>query len=565
MNKFQAELDKLGRLPYAIIGGGVSGLYTGWRLRQERPDQAVAVFERSNRTGGRLLTWLPYGKEAGLRAELGGMRFFEQQQMVWNLIDHLELEKVDFYVDGQHLLWYLRGQRMAAGDTAAASLHYALNQQERGMAPDALIEHAINTVLATPRNQAAIREHLPGKSHPESREDWDKVKPYLTYKEELLTNLGYWNVLSDVLSYEGYQYTADAFGYYSLTSNWNAAEAMASVSMEFTQTPKYKTLAQGYSALPDTLAAKYTELGGHLFENASLRWFEATQDGAVLLHLQDSQGHEGTLIADNVILAMPRRSLDLLQPTATFDPHAPGVRSLLDAVSPIPAFKLFLLYETRWWEQQMGIDHGRSVSDLPIRQTYYFRPDAAEKGLLGAPAYGLLMASYDDARAVDYWRGMEETPAEKVHSRNQLRKLLQAMPTAFSGLLGKNANANPEPPPQMHLAPPAMLARAKEQLALLHGLNSRQVPDPVVGAYADWSREPYGGGWNFWQPQVDVKSVMERIRQPVDGLPVYLMGEAYSGLQGWVEGALTTAELVLREKLGVPAPKWLPTDYYLGW
>ena len=41
---------------------------------------------------------------------------------------------------------------------------------------------------------------------------------------------------------------------------------------------------------------------------------------------------------------------------------------VVQTVTPYPAFKLYLFYEQRWWESG-GIQRGRSVSDLPIRQT----------------------------------------------------------------------------------------------------------------------------------------------------------------------------------------------------
>jgi hypothetical protein len=46
---------------------------------------------------------------------------------------------------------------------------------------------------------------------------------------------------------------------------------------------------------------------------------------------------------------------------------------------------------------------------------------------------------------------------------------------------------------------------------------------------------------------------------------VYVVGDAYSGIQGWVEGALTMTEKTLQTKLGCKPPGWLPDDYYLGW
>jgi hypothetical protein len=39
---------------------------------------------------------------------------------------------------------------------------------------------------------------------------------------------------------------------------------------------------------------------------------------------------------------------------------------------------------------------------------------------------------------------------------------------------------------------------------------------------------------------------MPRVAQPLPGVPLYVCGEAYSCSQGWVEGALETAEEIVR-------------------
>ena len=41
-------------LDIAIVGGGVSGAYSAWRLQQERgATESIALFEYSDRIGGR--------------------------------------------------------------------------------------------------------------------------------------------------------------------------------------------------------------------------------------------------------------------------------------------------------------------------------------------------------------------------------------------------------------------------------------------------------------------------------------------------------------------------------
>ena len=49
--------------------------------------------------------------------------------------------------------------------------------------------------------------------------------------------------------------------------------------------------------------------------------------------------------------------------------------------------------------------------------------------------------------------------------------------------------------------------------------------------------------------------VTEAMVQPDERYRVYVTGDCYSHGQGWVEGALGTAELVLR-RLGLEKPKW---------
>ena len=56
----------------AIIGAGIAGAYTAWKLRHK--NLSVKVYEYNNRTGGRLQTVHVPGA-SDINIELGGMRF----------------------------------------------------------------------------------------------------------------------------------------------------------------------------------------------------------------------------------------------------------------------------------------------------------------------------------------------------------------------------------------------------------------------------------------------------------------------------------------------------------
>lgn len=557
------------QIDVAIAGGGVSGLYTAWRILRAakelgRPTPRVVVYEMSERVGGRLLTWLPAGPGKGLRAELGGMRFFETQQLVWKLLSELGFGAADivpFYVEGENLRLRLRGENMPLKDPPHPTARYLVDPSVVDQSPQKVMEDVIREVLGAGENPAILQKFTGSKEPPTERKQWDAVKPHLMWGDEPLGNVGFWNLVSQIRNSETYDYLCDGFGYYSLASNWNATEAIQFIWDDFTGKAPYRTLGAGYSALPERLAEEVRALGGEIALGTRLASFEMLENRTAKARLVGPSG-SFEVDAGALVLAMPRRSLDLLGSSPGFDLRGdPQLNALVDSLISVPAFKLFLFFEERWWEKE-GITKGRSVCDLPIRQTYYMAPDSLYSGGETSP-WGVLMASYDDERAVDYWQGMVPAADQLEQGRAELREAIAEL-VEQAGPEGVTAADIEEPPPRLHLAPQPMVDRAMEQVRLLH--ESLKIPEPKVGAFADWSLDPYGGGWNFWKPAVDVKAVMEKIRAPL-GLDsnLFVVGEAYSGAQGWVEGALTTTELTLQRHLGLEPPQWLPENYYLGW
>jgi monoamine oxidase len=103
-----------------------------------------------------------------------------------------------------------------------------------------------------------------------------------------------------------------------------------------------------------------------------------------------------------------------------------------------------------------------------------------------------------------------------------------------------------------------MVDEVNRQLTEMHGM--KYVPDYYAAAYMDWSDDPFGGGVNFWNIHEKSWEVIPQMVNPVAGVPVYVCGEAYSGGQGWVEGALQTAELMLQTHFGLGEPDWVVWD-----
>src|SRR5215216_821197 len=98
-------------------------------------------------------------------------------------------------------------------------------------------------------------------------------------------------------------------------------------------------------------------------------------------------GSEVHCAARHVVLAMPRRAIEILHPDSfIFD--SPQFEDDLRSVLPQPGFKIFAAYRSPWWLHARSVSAGRSVTDLPLRQCYYWHTGS------GKNLNSVLMATY---------------------------------------------------------------------------------------------------------------------------------------------------------------------------
>jgi hypothetical protein len=434
---------------------------------------------------------------------------------------------------------YLRRRLMRASQlNDPAKVPYLMNPTEQGMTPDQLQKYVMDSLV--PHAETLTQDQ------------WNEVR---VLNGEKLNDLGFWNLLYQVLSSEAYQFMNDAGGYYTNVANSNAVLSLP--VFEFGPDVVYETLVDGYEALPRALAAGFQADGGVVRMNRrldsmgrrngeeaySLLFVETGPDGLGKSRDRREGGRARThrVVAEKVVLAMPRRSLELVN----WEPFARDeeVRERIGSVISQAAFKIFLAYPYPWW-RVLGLQAGRSITDMPLRQTFYFQTEGEQPGGDPANDNSLMMVSYNDLGSVPFWKALEEGDP----------------------FLGEPNPFNPAGTPRPANGFPItrqMVEAAHSQVREVHGLEF--VPKPYAAAYHDWSDDPYGGGWHAWKAGFEFWKIMPRMRQPVPGENVFVCGEAYSINQGWVEGALQTAELMLEEHFGLERPSWLPKDYNLGY
>lgn len=513
----------------------------------------IAVFEGSKRIGGRLLSAIPPGLPNTI-CEIGGMRYVSSQPLVKSLVENkLALPRHEQAVTDTRNLLLLRNKPLRVSDLSSPEkLPYNLTQEET----DWLRQDV------TPANTAdnflgfAVKKLFPGIGNYTG----DALRSYLN-KQKIdgvpLYKHGFWNLMARQLSHEAYRLAVTTVGYDCLGYNTNAVDAICEY-FDFTPDVKYYLFDNGFDSLIWTLQQEFESAGGEVVMEKWLESFDKVKlgDGSTGVSLQ-FKGDRKPKTARALVLAMPKRSLELLeQKGPVLDPKlAPEIRFMMAAVKPVHLYKMFIAYDEPWWENA-GVSKGRSLSDIPIRQCYYWGVDGRQNGADPSNNNGILMV-YNDAVSSDFWSGLRQPvtaagnavnhpPVQKFVRKKMPFAVTKGVRTAWERRLHENW--------KLSEAPKAMVAEMHRQLKILHGVTV--APEPLEAAFVDWGDDPYGGAVHFWNPGYQSTEVLHNIIQPVPNFPCFICGEAFSTNQTWVEGALQTAELVLR-KFGIPEPEWL--------
>jgi hypothetical protein len=248
---------------------------------------------------------------------------------------------------------------------------------------------------------------------------------------------------------------------------------------------------------------------------------------------------EGYVVTTAVIRTLHQEGFDpaILKAIST-DDNVLGVAfsdapSLTQAVEQSAQVRLTVPQEAALLKASTRDSIGPSITDLPVRMAVYFGDNATDPEPKSKPVYGML-ASYDDEMFTSFWSVLELGP-----DKDQRRPRSENIQTLDG--------------PRM--VPPRMVKMLRRQLAELHfgpGADLNRVPMPLEARYMDWSLPPFNAGYHAWAAHFDIADVQTNIRKPsqlVAGVDadLFIVGEAYSNDQAWVEGAYCTAESVLND------------------
>ncbi len=186
--------------------------------------------------------------------------------------------------------------------------------------------------------------------------------------------------------------------------------------------------------------------------------------------------------------------------------------------------KINLYFEKPWWRDgdtgQPEIDFGPSFTDLPINAVYPFYPVDGPSN--GNPA---ALTIYCDYNNTNYWQG------------------LQNVKPLFTSELQEEHSESPQ---VLFAASQAVVDEAIKQFKQL--FKTHVVPDPVMTSYRNWDGEDnFGYAYHQWGQNTNDRDVISRMTTLVPDEYIYSCNEAWSDMQGWVNGSLRSTDLVLAE------------------
>jgi Flavin containing amine oxidoreductase len=525
-----------------IVGAGVSGLYCAWRLLQATPGIKIAIVEKDGRIGGRLDTDRVIilddsGKPVETKDEEGGMRFNFQMQELMELAHQLKLDDqiVRFGMGGDNNRYYVRGHSFTVAEAAQDgnaiwSQLYTLDVREQGLSPGQLVNNLYRAILAQNRCDP------PDNPTPEF---WQRLRNEFRYNGTPLNAWGLWSLLRSYgYSRECIAMLSDVLGFAGpFHSSSNAGDALQ-ILLDFPSDPKFHAFNQGFSTLIDALAAGIegnvsTSIG------VTITALESADDGQIRARWQSTPGvypgapQHGRVSAGKVILALPKNAIQPLvaaSPLFASDSEAYArLQRNLDAAVGMVLTKVNLYFDNAWWRDgstgRPPIADGPSFTDLPADSFYVFDPITGTSDT--GPAALTLYCDFNNA---DFWQELQEIGPK------------------FTSPLQQHYDA--QVPQVLFAASQAVVDEMRRQLQDVFATFT--VPAPVLTSYRRWGDSAYFGyAYHQWGRGADDSKVIPQLVQPYKNLPLYTCGEAYSDQQGWVNGALRSAELVLTGGFGL--------------
>lgn len=560
----------------AIVGAGIAGLYAAYRISEKHPEWDIAIFERLNRTGGRLDSDIielndkgeipsaedrAAGNVNSIKEEEGGMRFNKGMDELMALIEELDLceESIPFpmssNVDGENTnRFFFRGRAFTVAEAKASNQQiwkelYDLEKAETGLSPDQLIENAFNRIMQENGN-------LMGEVH--SPDAWTEIREKCEWKGKPLNQWHIWSLLSDMgYSEECIRMMADTTGFPDTFKAFTNAGCAFQALADFPKDPEFYTFKKGFSTLPDTVIKKMGK-NVKIYLSTNLNTLHDRADKFELRLTKAVRGQNATpfskeitpVQADRVILATATKGIQDLfykSPALFRNEKAQKLWNGLNEVEGAELMKVNLYFKESWWLDGMTgrppVQFGPNFTTLPLNAIYPFYalesmefgdkkvckgPPKSEDGTpyIKEDCYSkpAALTLYCDFSKTPFWEG------------------LQNIGPMFDSVLQQHYNA--QKVQKLYPASQLLIDELMKQLAILFGATN--LPRPILTSYRAWNgKDDYEYAFYQWKLNAIDSETRDYLSKPYADRDLFFCNESISDMQAWVNGSLRSADLAL--------------------
>ena len=436
---------------------------------------------------------------------------------------------------------------------------------------------------------AQLADSLWDPKSPDDSSKYDELRTTAMFNGHRLHTLGFWNALARVLSPGALSKVRELGTFYHLIpDNPSASEWSIFWLRLFRSDADLTTIPDGTQAIVKKLVEKIKNLPNvKIFANAKvvgLGYGDSADAAKLTVDLSEAgrPTRQVKIDFDHVVLAIPQWPLREL---CSYFP--PEIVNDMEGVIGFPLLKAFLVVRKPGWTIKPPPHHGAHL--VPTRELHYF-DDGNDP-----PDLGMVML-YTDRPATAYWqpyvlrphdRAQQNTPPELKSELvwHLLTSLAQhaprlnppASPTKMPGStslsidhwakqiinvaieMGVNTilkqYKKKDGSIDWNSVKSDLLASATPRLQALLAMDKNKAIEDVSGtvihyAIRDWSQPPFGAASHAWAPGRNVPDALSRLkafsligRAGVNN--IHICGEAYSDYQGFIEGALRSADNVL--------------------